>query len=86
MVTPMTHAQTMHTRINWTLRDLTQASLNVTFRKLCVPTHVTLANEGPRGSVVAENTILQARRSRVRFPMRSLDFFFFNLPILPAAL
>jgi hypothetical protein len=39
---------------------------------------------GARGSVVGWGTILQARRSRVRFPMRSLDFSF-DL-ILPAAL
>jgi hypothetical protein len=31
---------------------------------------------GARGSVVGWGTMLQAGRSRVRFPMRSLDFFF----------
>jgi hypothetical protein len=30
---------------------------------------------GARGSVVGGGTVLQTRRSRVRFPMRSLDFF-----------
>jgi hypothetical protein len=39
---------------------------------------------GARGSVVGQGTILQARKSRVRFPMRSLDFSI-DL-ILPAAL
>jgi hypothetical protein len=29
----------------------------------------------PRGSVVGLGTMLQAGRPRVRFPMRSLDFF-----------
>jgi hypothetical protein len=31
-------------------------------------------SEGTRGSVVGSGTMLQAGRSRVRFPMRSLDF------------
>jgi hypothetical protein len=35
--------------------------------------------DGPRGSIVGWGTMLQAGKSRVRFPMRSLDFFF-NLP------
>jgi hypothetical protein len=39
---------------------------------------------GPRGSVVGWGTMLQAGRSRVRFPMRSL--FFSIYLILPAAL
>jgi hypothetical protein len=39
---------------------------------------------GSRGSVVGCGTMLQAGRSRVRFPMRSLDFSI-DL-ILPAAL
>jgi hypothetical protein len=30
---------------------------------------------GARGSVVGLGTMLQAQRSRVRFPMRSLAFF-----------
>jgi hypothetical protein len=42
------------------------------------------AQKGARGSVVGWGTILQAGRSLVRFPMRSLDFSM-NL-ILPAAL
>jgi hypothetical protein len=36
--------------------------------------------KGTRGSVVGWGTILQAGRSRFRFPMRLLDFF--NLPNL----
>jgi hypothetical protein len=39
---------------------------------------------GARGSVVVWGTVLQAGRSRVRFPMRSLNFSI--VPILPAAL
>jgi hypothetical protein len=39
--------------------------------------------EGTRGSIVRWGTMLQARRSQVRFPMRSLDFSI-DL-ILPAA-
>jgi hypothetical protein len=41
-------------------------------------------NKGPRGSVVGWGTMLQAGRSRVRFPMKSLDFSI-DL-ILPATL
>jgi hypothetical protein len=37
-----------------------------------------------RGSVVGCGTMLQAGRSRVRFPMKSLDFSIYL--ILPAAL
>jgi hypothetical protein len=40
--------------------------------------------KGARGSVVGLRTMRQAGRSRVRFPMRSLDFSI-DL-ILPAAL
>jgi hypothetical protein len=43
----------------------------------------TLAGAGARGSVVSWGTMLQARRSRVRIPLRSLDFTI-DL-ILPAA-
>jgi hypothetical protein len=35
---------------------------------------------GARGSVVGWGTMLKVGRSRVRFPMKSLDFF--NLPDL----
>jgi hypothetical protein len=38
-----------------------------------------------RGGVVGWGTMLQARRSWVRYPMRSLQFFFSNYLILPAA-
>jgi hypothetical protein len=34
----------------------------------------TFLKEGARGSVVGSGTMLQAGRSRVRFPMKSLDF------------
>jgi hypothetical protein len=34
----------------------------------------TKINMGARGSVVGCDTMLQAGRSRVRFPMRPLDF------------
>jgi hypothetical protein len=43
-----------------------------------------LTDEGARGKVFGWGTILQAERSRVRFPMRSLDFSIYL--ILPAAL
>jgi hypothetical protein len=39
---------------------------------------------GERGSIVGWGTMLQAGRSRVRFPIRSLDFSIYL--ILPAAL
>jgi hypothetical protein len=41
-------------------------------------------NSGARGYVVSSGTMLQAGRSRVRFPMRSFDFS--TRIILPAAL
>jgi hypothetical protein len=41
-------------------------------------------NMEARGSVVGWGTILQARRSRVQFPMKSLNFLIYL--ILPAAL
>jgi hypothetical protein len=47
-------------------------------------TSVLQTELGARGSVVGSGTMLQAGRSRVRFPMRSLDFSID--PILPAAL
>jgi hypothetical protein len=43
-----------------------------------------ILDEGARGSAVAWGTVQQLERSRVRFPMVSLEFFF-NM-ILPAAL
>jgi hypothetical protein len=50
----------------------------------CVKFYETVILRGARGNVVGRGTILQAGRSRVRFPMRSLDFSV-DL-ILPAAL
>jgi hypothetical protein len=35
---------------------------------------LTYSSAGARGSVGGSGTMLQAGRSRVRFPMRSLDF------------
>jgi hypothetical protein len=45
----------------------------------------TISNSVARGSVVGWGTLLQARRSRIRFPMRSLEFFSIYL-LLPTAL
>jgi hypothetical protein len=39
----------------------------------CMNVILQIANEVARGSVVGWGTMLQAGRSRVRFPMRSLD-------------
>jgi hypothetical protein len=47
-------------------------------------TIITKATSEVRGSTVAYGTTLQAGRSRVRFPMRSLDFS--TDLILPTAL
>jgi hypothetical protein len=46
---------------------------------------IVLNISGARGRVVGSGTMLQAERSRVRFPMKSFDFFSIDL-ILPAAL
>jgi hypothetical protein len=43
-----------------------------------------VSNNGTRGSVVGRDTMLQARKSRIKFPMTSLDFSIDQ--ILPAAL
>jgi hypothetical protein len=61
------------------LRGKPIASYSVTKLSPHLPRHV-----GAHGSVVGSGIMLQARRSRVRFPVRSLDFTI-DL-ILPAAL
>jgi hypothetical protein len=54
-------------------------SLTVFFLSACY-----LYVHGARGSLVDWSTVVQARKSRVLFSMRSLDFFFFFLsPNLP---
>jgi hypothetical protein len=50
----------------------------IIFSVLHTHTHTHICIMGPRGSVIGWGTMLQAGRSRVPFPMRSLDFF--NLP------
>jgi hypothetical protein len=50
----------------------------------CTILHWSYVYMGARGRVVGSGTMLQAGRSRVRFPMRTLDFSV-DL-ILPAAL
>jgi hypothetical protein len=66
--------------MKWEIRLLEICILSEIF--FLIRFHIT--SDGGRGSVVGSGTMLQAARSRIRFPMRSLDFSV-GL-ILPAAL
>jgi hypothetical protein len=57
------------TRFWW---DKHSRDLGINGKIICNST--ILWREGARGSIVVWGTMLQAGRSRVRFPMRSLDF------------
>jgi hypothetical protein len=85
IVTEIVHH--LHTRLNWMFRIRYDGLLPIIYShsessaNCCInPIVKTVV----RGSVVDWGTVLQAGRSRVRFPMRSLDF---SIDLtLPAAL
>jgi hypothetical protein len=63
--------------------DFVQSSGNEV-SKYTIFTQRLSSRPGTRGSLVGSRTMLQARKSRIRFPIRSLDFSIYL--ILPAAL